>query len=254
MEALSIFLCIASIVLFILGIVFIALSVKKKKPWKQYLFCFLAAIISFVLYLAIVPYDWDAPRPEKSTEEETEEFQAVINTTKEPNTTNKPTEAPTTAVTTTQPTTVPTTEAATKATTETTTKKSLSIKEKVQAAAIDNFSTQEIVVEYDEDNKIATITSTSETILSAKLETGFILSSMRLMLEDLKDDTSFGIQFYIKFPMVDAYGNTYYDEVIDAYYSAETRQKINWDGFLSKNLPIIADSFYAIDELYQYIF
>ncbi len=254
MEVLSIVLCIASIVLFILGIVFIALSVKKKKPWKQYLFFFLAAIISFVLYLAIVPYDWDAPRPEKSTEEETEEFQAVINTTKEPNTTNKPTEAPTTAVTTTQPTTVPTTEAATKATTETTTKKSLSIKDKVQAAAVDNFYGKEIIVEYDENKKIATITSTSETILSAKSETKFIMSDMYCLLEDLQDDNSFGIQFYIYFPVTDAYGNTTYDAVINAYFSAETRQKINWDGFLSENLPIIADSFNSILELYDYIY
>lgn len=345
METLSVILGLLSFALFGCGLViFIIAAVKKKPHAARYLWILAAAVVVFVIYMIIVPFDREAYLAEQATattarediefdlsfdvdediqlEEgasatlrvlsepallSADEVQLTVRkdgiisvsagqlqedgsllfeltaigegrtrlraehangdgktgyisvrvveketeppTTTEPETTTAPTTHATT-VPTTQATTIPTTVR----TTVTTTQKQETIQERVLRVANDEFSAEAIEVTFDDNSRIATIVVPYDVILSAEWAVSIDMANMYKVLEALQDDTSFGIQFDIRYPVSDAYGNTSSEEAIDAYFSPETRQQINWDGFTSDNLPIIADSFNALAELYAYIF
>jgi len=50
------------------------------------------------------------------------------------------------------------------------------------------------------------------------------------------------VSFYGSFPLVDAFGNSSEQQVVVAYYSKNTIEKIQWDNFITDNIFIIADS------------
>ena len=123
----------------------------------------------------------------------------------------------------------------------------------IRFAVRNAFSTEEYTISYDWDNQIVSIVVEYETILSVEWTTDFMINSMREVLEELSDDNSYEVQFDIYFPFVDAYGNETRESVLDASFSPQTREKINWENFSNSNLPVIADTFNAQADLYQYI-
>lgn len=49
------------------------------------------------------------------------------------------------------------------------------------------------------------------------------------------------VSILVKYPIWDAYGNPGVQDVIYAYYTLDTIQKINFESFMPKNIPVIAD-------------
>ncbi len=52
------------------------------------------------------------------------------------------------------------------------------------------------------------------------------------------------VYIFVKYPLVDAYGNSEDHKVIQADFSLDTIKKINFDKFLSDNIPVVADSWW----------
>jgi len=65
------------------------------------------------------------------------------------------------------------------------------------------------------------------------------------VLQEMKDmDEIETVDFNIVFPMQDKYGETSDDIVMKFSFSKETRERINWENFVTDNLPEIADSYW----------
>ncbi|WP_136604622.1 hypothetical protein [Paenibacillus dokdonensis] len=59
-----------------------------------------------------------------------------------------------------------------------------------------------------------------------------------------KSDQFNNIQFIMIFPVTDIYGNKTYDPVMKISLSKNTRSKVNYNDFISSNIPKIADSYW----------
>lgn len=61
------------------------------------------------------------------------------------------------------------------------------------------------------------------------------------VLESLQPIVDTDVSISVKYPILDVYGNSGVQDVIYAYYTLDTIQKINFESFFSKNIPVIAD-------------
>lgn len=61
------------------------------------------------------------------------------------------------------------------------------------------------------------------------------------VLESLQPIIDTDVSISVKYPVLDVYGNSSVQDVIYAYYTLATIQKINFNSFYSNNIPVIAD-------------
>ena len=61
------------------------------------------------------------------------------------------------------------------------------------------------------------------------------------VLKSLQPLIDTNVSVSVKYPILDVYGNSSVQDVIYAYYTLETIQKINFNSFYSDNIPVIAD-------------
>jgi hypothetical protein len=118
--------------------------------------------------------------------------------------------------------------------------------EKVVLEAVNkNFAkSDENTIDYSPANKSVVI----RCIGSDNLSNDWIKKGMWIDIEDtLKEarDLDFEeVEFNILFPLVDTYGNSSNEVVMKAGFSKEVLRKINWENFISDNIPKVASSYW----------
>jgi hypothetical protein len=76
------------------------------------------------------------------------------------------------------------------------------------------------------------------------IRTGMLLDAKKVFRAVFADNRASKLTVGMFFPMIDAYGNSETTILMDIQMSRETAEKINWDNFLTDNLPLVADYFY----------
>ena len=119
--------------------------------------------------------------------------------------------------------------------------------------------THVVTKEFGEDNFISVncVPENNFVLIKAKGKDSLTSSSslkstylsMNNILKSLSNLSDYDVAFNIVYAMKDTYGNITEPIVIKATYTAETRNKINWDNFSWKNVPDIADEWWIHESL-----
>ncbi|CAM4269020.1 hypothetical protein [Bacillus paranthracis] len=118
---------------------------------------------------------------------------------------------------------------------------------KVESVQInDNLGTE------DPDDKIVLITAEGKENLTNNMTKKGMWMDTKDMLKDFTKEKEISeIAFFYKYPMVDVYGNKKNDTIMKLTFDRATLDKINFDNFLTDNVPKIAKDYWqhpAIDK------
>ncbi len=116
----------------------------------------------------------------------------------------------------------------------------LTIKEQITEAAKKGFGQNDFIsVEYTEASNYTCITARTG---GGMMSIYFDIANTLEYLQDLED---INIDIFLITSLVDTYGNTSDEKVLNAYFEYETRSMINWEYFIIDNLPDIADTWWV---------
>ena len=96
------------------------------------------------------------------------------------------------------------------------------------------------------DNGLVYLSFIGDSNLSTSMTKRGMLSEVGDLLEKLPQEDSRidEIEIEIWFPLVDEHGNTEMDSVMKVNATKNNWQKINWDNFLTENIPNVVDSYW----------
>lgn len=110
-----------------------------------------------------------------------------------------------------------------------------------------SFDKKDSILEmnFNKDNGFLLIKVFAKDNLTEKFIKLGMWDGMTQVLKELKDNQDMKtVSFMIIFPMQDAYGKSSNDTVMKAEFNAEIRAKINFENFISKNIPVIAQNYW----------
>lgn len=99
-------------------------------------------------------------------------------------------------------------------------------------------------INYNHDDKYVLIKAKGTENLTNKMVVQGMLLDIETCLKQLKELKKVDIDFNIVYSMVDAKGNVSDDIVIKATYTWSNRSEINFDNFITDNIPVIADEWW----------
>lgn len=97
---------------------------------------------------------------------------------------------------------------------------------------------------YVPDNNFALIKFKGSENLTSKMTVEGMYMDIANILKGIQEDIDVNVDINVTYPLQDSYGNIEEDIVIKATFNNETIKKINFDNFLSKNIPSIADEWW----------
>ena len=97
---------------------------------------------------------------------------------------------------------------------------------------------------YIPDNNFALIKFKGSENLTSKMTAEGMYMDIANILKEIQEDIDVNVDINVTYPLQDSYGNIEEDIVINATFNNETIKKINFDNFLSKNIPSIADEWW----------
>lgn len=101
-----------------------------------------------------------------------------------------------------------------------------------------------ISINYTHENNFVLIKAKGSENLTNKLVVKGMFLDIEKCLKQLKDLKNIDIDFNIVYSMVDAKGNISDDIVIKATYTWLNRSEINFDNFITDNIPVVADEWW----------
>ncbi len=112
--------------------------------------------------------------------------------------------------------------------------------------AIENIVGADMLVDfiYLPENNYTLITFRGSDSLTTNLIVEAAYLDIKDILKSLQPVIDTDVRICVTFPIIDAYGNSEEQMVIKANYTLKTIQSINFDNFVSENIPIIADTWW----------
>lgn len=111
---------------------------------------------------------------------------------------------------------------------------------------IENIVGADMLVEfiYIPENNYTLITFKGADNLGTNLIVEGAYFDIKNILKSIQPIIDTDVRICVTFPIIDVYGNSEERMVIKADYSLQTIQRINFDNFVSENIPIIADTWW----------
>lgn len=253
MELISTLLCMCSMFAgFIFIIMLIVNKIRKKPKKKLYSKGLLISVVVFVVSIVLFAVfetpeskaKYEQQRLEEQKEQEKEEQAKKEQTEKEQSEKDekkKPEKKEEEEKTKKEESTKQTKEST--ASEDKTTKDSTEevIKEKIiKVVGEENLET----FNYVPDNNFALIKFKGSENLTSKMTVEGMYMDIANILKEIQEDIDVNVDINVTYPLQDSYGNIEEDIVIKATFNNETIKKINFDNFLSKNIPSIADEWW----------
>lgn len=117
--------------------------------------------------------------------------------------------------------------------------------------AIENIVGADMLVDfiYLPENNYTLITFRGSDSLTTNLIVEAAYLDIKDILKSLQPVIDTDVRICVTFPIIDVYGNSEEQMVIKADYTLNTIQSINFDNFVSENIPLVADTWWN-DELF----
>lgn len=103
------------------------------------------------------------------------------------------------------------------------------------------------IIERADENLLVTVRYNADDNLgNSWIKRGIWIDSEKILEKVYTDYSDIGrVAIFAYFPLVDKYGNSEDEVVMKVMLDKETSDKINWENFITDNLPDVVDDYYA---------